>query len=121
MGHTSICLPCASAALYREYVDDPAPSRQSLSDMLRQYPDVFPHEMDQGFPFHDCSVSLKQDVIVRRITLKATGAVFALRPSCVMPSMSGRTEAVEKALSLRQWGGPFDALASVCGRDALCW
>jgi hypothetical protein len=38
-----------------------------------------------------------------------------------MPSMMARTEEVEQVLSLRQWGGPCDVLASVCGRDALCW
>ena len=121
MGHKSICLPFASEALYREYVDYPAQYRQYLSDMLSQYPALFPHEMDQGFTFHDCYVSLKQDVIVRRIKWKATRAVFALRPSFVMPSMMGRTDAVEKALYLRQWGVPFDALAYVFGRDAMCW
>ena len=89
--------------------------------MLSQHPELFPNAMDQGFTFHDCSVSSKQDLIVRRITLQATGAVFALRPSFVMPSMIGRTDEIEKALSLRQWGGPFDALAYVFGRDALFW
>jgi hypothetical protein len=33
--------------------------------------------------------------------------------------MIGRTDAVENALYLRQWGGPFDALAYVFGRDAM--
>ena len=53
--------------------------------------------------------------------MQATGAVFSLRPSFVMPSMIGRTDAVEKALYLRQWGVPLDSLADVFGRDALCW
>ena len=52
---------------------------------------------------------------------QATGAVFALRPSVVMPYMIARTAEVDKALSLRQWGVPFDALASVFGRDVMCW
>ena len=73
--------------------------------MLHQYPALCPHEMDQGFPFHDAYEWVSHDVIVRRITLHTTGAVFSLRPSCVMPSMIGRTDAVEKARSLRQWGG----------------
>ncbi len=38
-----------------------------------------------------------------------------------MPSRIARTDAVDKALSRRQWGGPFAARASVCGRDALGW
>jgi hypothetical protein len=121
MGNKHICLPFASAAPYRDSVDSPTQYRQYLTEMLAQHPALFPKDMDQGFPLPDCSVSVKQDLIVRRITLQATGAVFTLRPSLVMPSMIARTDAVEKALSLRQWGVPFDALASVCGRDALCW
>ena len=121
MGTKHICLPFASEAQYREYVDDPAQYRQYLGEMLSQYPELFPQEMDQGFPLHDSYASIKQDLIMRRITLITTGAVFTLRPSFVMPYMIARPDAVEKALSLRQWGGPFDALASVCGREALCW
>ena len=121
MGHKYLCLPFASDAQYREYVDKPAPYRQYLTEMLHQYPALFPQGMAQGFTFHDGYGSIKQDMIVRRIKVQTTGAVFTLRPSFVMPSMMARTDAVEKALSLRQWGGPFDALAYVFGRDAMCW
>ena len=121
MGNTHICLPFASEALYREYVDHPAQYRQYLSEMLRQYPELFPHDMDQCFPFHDAYASVKQDLIIRLITLITTGAVFTLRPSFVMPYMIARTDAVEKALYLRQCGVPFNALASVFGRDAMFW
>jgi hypothetical protein len=121
MGSKHICLPFASEAQYREYVDAPAQYRQYLSAMVRQYPELFPQDMDQGFTFHDAYASVKQDVIVRRIKVKTTGAVFALRPSFVMPYMIGRTDAIEKALYLRQWGVPFDALAYVFGRDAMFW
>jgi len=89
--------------------------------MLSQYPALFPQDMDQGFPLHDAYGSGKQDLSVRRITWITTGAVFTLRPSFVMPYMIARTDAVEKALSLRQWGVPFDALAYVFGRDAMFW
>jgi hypothetical protein len=77
--------------------------------------------MDQGFPLHDSYGSSKQDLIRRRLTWHTTAAVFTRRPSFVMPSMMARTDEVDKALSLRQWGGPFDALASVFGRNAMCW
>ena len=89
--------------------------------MLRQYPELFPQDMDQGFTFHDSSVSITQDLIMRRITWPTTAAVFTLRPSFVMPYMIARTDEVEKALYLRQWGVPFDALAYVFGRNAMFW
>ena len=97
MGTKHICLPFPSEAQYREDVDDPAQYRQYLTQMLRQYPELFPKDMNQGFTFHDCYASVKQDLIVRRIKVQATGAVFALRPSFVMPYMIARTEEVEKA------------------------
>jgi hypothetical protein len=121
MGTKHICLPFPSEVQYRAYVDDPAQYRQYLTQMLRQHPELFPKAMHQGFIFHDCYVSVKQDLIVRRIKLQATGAVFTLRPSFVMPYMIARTDAVEKALYLRQWGVPFDALAYVFGHDAMFW
>ena len=121
MGTKHICLPFPSAAQYHTYVDNPAQYRQYLTQMLRQYPELFPKAMHQGFTLHDCYMSVKQDLIVRRIKMKATGAVFALRPSFVMPSMIARTAEVEKGLYLRQWGVPFDALAYVFGHDAMFW
>jgi hypothetical protein len=121
MGTTHICGPFPRAAQYRAYVDDPAQYRQYLTQMLRQYPELFPKDMDQDCTLHDCYLSVKQDLLVRRIKVKATGAVFALRPSFVMPSMIGRTEEVEQARALRQWGVSLDALASVVGRDAMFW
>jgi hypothetical protein len=59
--------------------------------------------------------------VVRRIKLNATGAVFTLRPSFLLPYGIGRTEEVERALFLRHWGVPFDALAYVFGRNAMFW
>ncbi|MGH8473578.1 MAG: hypothetical protein ACREVJ_14220, partial [Gammaproteobacteria bacterium] len=47
--------------------------------------------------------------------------LYQVRPSFVMPYMVARTEAVEKALYLRHWGVPFDALAYVFGRNAMFW
>ncbi len=121
MGTKYICLPFASEAQYRAYVDDPAQYRQYLTRMRAQHPELFPTAMDQGYTLHDAYLSVKQDLLVRRIKVQATGAVFTLRPSFVMPYMIARTEEIEKGLYLRQWGVPFDALAYVCGRDAMFW
>ena len=62
-------LPFASEAQYREYVDDPAQYRQYLSEMLSQYPELFPNGMDQDLPFTTAYASVKQDLIMRRIKL----------------------------------------------------
>ena len=89
--------------------------------MSRQHPELFPQAWAQGYTFHDRYRSRKQSVVVRRIKLKAAAAVFTLRPSFLLPYCIARTEEVEKALYLRQWGVPFAALAYVFGRNAMFW
>src|SRR5713101_2871452 len=117
----SLCVPFESEEHYAACVADPESFRQHLTEVFGQYPELFPARTDEGFVLHDKSWSLKQQLMLRRIELKATAGVFLVRPSLLMPSLGGRTEAVEKALSLRHWGVPFDALVSVFGRDAMYW
>src|SRR5215813_4895545 len=117
----SSCVPFDSEEHYAACVADPASFRQHLTEVFDQHPELFPARLDAGFVLHDKSWSLKQQLMLRRIELKATAGVFLVRPSFLMPYMVGRTEAVEKALSLRHWGVPFDALVYVFGRDAMYW
>ena len=117
----SICVPFDSERHYAACVADPESFRQHLTEVFGQHPELFPTRMSEGFVLHDKRWSIKQQVMLRRLELKATAAVCLGRPSFLMPSMVGRTEAVEKALSLRHWGVPFDALVYVFGRDAMDW
>src|SRR5712691_1559602 len=116
-----ICVPCDSEEHYAACVADPESFRQHLTAVCGQHPELFPASIDEGFVLHDTRWSLKPQLRRRRIERKATAAVFLVRPSFLMPSMVGRTEAVAKALSLRHWGVPFDALVSVFGRAAMYW
>jgi hypothetical protein len=117
----SICLPFESEEHDAACVADPESFRQHLTAVFGQHPELLPARIAEGFMLHDKSWSIKQQVMRRRIELKATAEVFLVRPSFLLPSMVGRTEAMEKARSLRHWGVPFDALASVFGRDAMYW
>ena len=117
-----ICLPFESEAHYRACVENRTQYREYLIEMLAQHPEIFPQAMAAGFRFHDTYRSRKQKALMlRRIKLTSTGEVFTLRPSFVMPYLVARTDEVEKALYLRQWDVPFEALAYVFGRDAMFW
>src|SRR6266699_251853 len=117
----SICVPFDNEEYYTACVADPESFRQHLTEVFGQHPELFPARIDEGLVLHDTRGSLKQQRMLRRIALKATAGVFLVRPSFLLPSMVGRTEAVEKALYLRHWGVPFDALVYVFGRDAMYW
>lgn len=117
----SICVPFDRKEHYAGCVADPERFRQHLMAVCGQPPALFPASIDEGFVLHDQRWSVKQQVMRRRLELQATAEVFLVRPSFLMPDMVGRTEAVDKALSLRHGGGPFDALVYVCGRAAMDW
>jgi hypothetical protein len=117
----SICVPCQSEADYVRRADDPQHFRQWLEQMRAQHPELFPAAMRSGFTLHDSYCSVNQGLRLRRIKLKATGEVYLVRPSTVLPYLAAKTAEVEKALYLRQWGVPFAALAYVFGRDAMVY
>src|SRR5512134_3535373 len=110
-GTKHICVPFASEAAYQDCMDDVAKYREHLRMTAEQHPELFPQAWAQGYTWHDRYQVHKQRCVVRRIKLKATSVVFTLRPSFLLPYGIGRTEEVEKALFLRHWGVPFDALA----------
>ena len=115
----SICLPCESEAQYRQCVDEAKRFRRFIEQRWQQYPELFPTEFSQGFKLHDSYRSVKQDLCLRRIKLKATGAVFLVRPWTVLPYLSAKTADIENALYVRQWGVPLEALAYVFAREAM--
>lgn len=121
-GQQHICLFFDSEEDYKACVADLSKYRAFLFKQYQQHPELFPQAFAAGFSFHDRYSSRKQkDLVLRRIRLKQSEEVFTLRPSFVLPYLIGRTEEVEKALYLRQWDVPFEALAYLFGRDAMYW
>lgn len=121
-GQKHICLFFDNEASYQACLDDPGKYRMHLTRLHQQHSELFPKAFADGFTFHDNYHSRKQKgLVLRRIRLKQTREVFTLRPSFILPYLVGRAEDVEKALYLRQWGVPFDALAYVFGRDSMYW
>jgi hypothetical protein len=120
-GSKHICVPFDNEAQYQACVADVAQYGAYLTTRFARSPELFPRAMGQGYTFHDCYLSRKQGVVLRRIKLKVGKAVFTLRPSFVLPYCIARTDEVEKVLYLRQWGVPCEALAYVFGRNAMVW
>ena len=120
-GSKPICVPFDTEAQYQTCVDDVTKYREYLRKLSAQHPELFPRALGQGYTFPDRYRSRKQGVVLRRIKVTASGEVFTLRPSFVLPYLGARTEEVEKVLFLRQWGVPVAALATVFGRDAVFW
>jgi len=117
--YKSICLPFESEAHYQTCAEDPQLFREWIEPLLTHYPELFPAAIASGFTFHDSYCSTKQQMRLRRIKIRATRAVFQIRPSFLLPYLVAKTEEVENALYLRHWGVPFEALAHVFGRNPM--
>lgn len=117
----SLCLPFTNEAEYERCLTDRDQCRSYLREQYRHHPELFPPGWEGGFHFHGFVHSRKQGLRQRRVKLKANGHAYQIRPSFLMPYMIGRTPAVEKALFLRRWGVPFEALTYVFGRDPMYW
>lgn len=107
---------------YDRILLDPEAFRWYLDSQIELHPELFPTAIQQGYRMYDILPESKKmpGIRLRRIELH-TGATFTIRPSFVMPYMTGYTDDVEKPLFLRRWGVPHWALAHVFGHDEQYW
>ena len=95
--------------------------RSYLDTLIAKHPELFPAGISGGYWLHDTLHSKKLDLTMRRIKLVTTQAVYQVRPDFALPYMVGLTDEVEKALYLRRFGVPFEALTYVFGREPSYW
>ncbi len=121
-----ICLPIEPEK-YNRILEDGNAFRQCLDEVIAQHPELFPTAIQRGYRLHDILPESQKmpGLRLRRIAVSAQdgapGEVFTIRPSFVMPYMTGYTDDVEKPLFLRKWAVPYWALAYVFGRDEQYW
>jgi hypothetical protein len=119
-GLSTICLPFRPE-LYERVIGSPAEFRKALDQSFRDSPELFPDGFEKGYRLKDSRTSTKRGIRLRRIRLKASGAVFTVRPSFLLPYMAGFTDDAEKALFLRRFAVPFWAIARGFGRNPMYW
>jgi len=117
----SICLPFQSEAHYKTCVENPPQYRQWLARCFARSPALLPRDFGAGFHWHSQYWQKKQGLCLRRLKLKATGQVFTVRPSFVLPYGAGRTAAVWQPLQLHAEGTSLETLVEIYGRDVQYW
>jgi len=114
----TICLPFSQED-YCINVNDPIDFRKKIDDRIELHPKLFPAEIVNGYSMKDIYYSKKQSIMIRRI--KIEGISYTIRPSFVMPYMTGIVDEIEKATFLRKFNVPFWALSYVFGKDPMYW
>jgi hypothetical protein len=95
-GHKTICIPCSQQE-YERVVDDPEEFRRLLDQQIQATPDLFPPEIRRGYRMKDVYRSRKTGCKLRRIQLRNLRC-YLVRPSFLMPYLSGHTEDVQAPL-----------------------
>jgi hypothetical protein len=117
---STVCLPVCKDT-YLAVVKDARRFRSWLDESFRDRPELFPKAFAQGYWLKDTRSSAKTGLRLRRVRLKSSGGSFSVRPSFVLPYLTGSTDAVEGPLFLRAFGVPFWAVARVFGKDPMYW
>ena len=104
---------------YSETSENAALFREQILKLATEHPRLFPEEIKSGFRMKDIYRSTRLDILIRRIEID--GTAYTVRPSFVLPYLTGRTEDAEDALFLRKFDVPFWALKHVFGRSAMRW
>jgi hypothetical protein len=92
----TICIPC-SQEQYERIVGDPVLFREFLDRQIEATPELFPPEIRRGYRMKDAYTSRKSGWKIRRIDLRNDES-YSIRPSFLMPYLSGRTEDVQAPL-----------------------
>ena len=116
--HRTICL-AFSQEDYNACIKNPIDFRIYLDKQIELFPELFPVEIDKGYLMKDIYHSKKQSIPIRRI--KIAGIPYTIRPSFLMPYMTGLVNEIEKAVFLRKFDVPFWALNYVFGRYPMYW
>jgi len=114
----TICLPF-SQQVYNPNINNASDFRKCIDERIELFPELFPPEITAGYRMKDIYYSKKQSVAIRRIEI--AGIPYSIRPSFLMPYMTGLTDEIEKALFLRKFSVPFWALSYVFGKDPMYW
>ena len=113
-----ICLPFDQKT-YLETVNDAEKFRTKIEEFLNLFPELFPHRILNGYLLLETRLSKKLSIPIRRIKIGRTS--YTIRPSFVMPYMTGLTDLVERALLMRKYSVPFHALSRSFGGSSQKW
>ena len=102
---------------YDETINNHSAFRAAINDNYKLHPELSPLEISEGYELKEIRTSKKMSVTVRRILIN--GVSYTIRPSFIMPYMTGLVQDVQVPLSLRKWSVPYQALAHAFGKNAM--
>ena len=98
-GYRTIRLPLTESE-YDRFLTARSYATARLEELYEECAALFPDAFPGGYAFFGFTEpSVKQQLLCRRMRLEQGRMVFTIAPALVMPSMAGRTQDVDHALS----------------------
>ena len=119
-GSRQICIPMTREQ-YDVIWNNPASVREYLEPLIRDYPEMFPAAVAEGYQLHGHLPESKKLPGVRLRQIKTNDGVYTLRPSFAFSYMTGTVDELEKPLLLLALHGPIWAVTHVFGRNDMYW
>jgi len=98
---------------------NPVDFRLCIDEFIELFPELFLPQIADGYLMKDIYYSKKLSVPIRRIEIASIS--YTIRPSFVMPYLTGITDDIEKALFFRKFNVPSWALSHVFSKDSMYW
>ena len=113
----TICVPF-SQEVYGAMHQNPESFRAYLNERIELFPELFPAGITR---IPDERHILSQEALAPIRRIEVAGVAYTVRPSFLMPYITGVVEEIEKALFLRKFDVPFWALSYVFGKYPMYW
>lgn len=118
-GSKIIRLPISESE-YQATINDRKLFRTWLSSLGDKYKFLFEEDFASGYILHDIRHSKKMDLFYRRVRF-ASGNIYAIHPSYVLPYWSGKTTECKHGLLLLLRGTSLDSVVSCYGENQVKW
>jgi len=118
--HRQLCVPITRQE-YDQIWHDARAMRVFLNEKYEEHPELFPASMASGYELSGFLPESKKIAGIRFRQLRTGGVAYGVRPSFVMPYMSGATEKLDPPLFLYSLGVPYWALTRVFGHNDMYW
>lgn len=106
-GSKTIRLPF-NKGMYEVMMNDEKEFRSHVDGWIERHPELFPRAITGGYELHGKTLpSVKLGIQQRRIRILATGDMYSICPSFVMPYMTGLVSDVELPLFYQRFGVPY--------------
>ena len=104
---------------YLDIVNNAVNFRIQVNEFIKQFPELFPKSIVNGYQLKETRLSQKLSLPIRRIRIGRKN--YTIRPSFVMPYMTAYVETVERALFLRKYSVSFEGISYSFGDYAQKW